>query len=299
MTLALASSWTLAPLSHAELTKKVGEDLYAYVSDNDFSANAVFLATADGVLVVDTGFDGNEATRLLSEIRKVSDSPVRFIVNTHYHRDHQAGNGLIGPDAVVISTAWTRRRTEWFLESVVPRLHKELEGPALESLRSTRFRPAVLTIDEEVKVHLGAYEVKVYHPGKAHTSGDVLVYFPAQRVMAMGDLFLTNSSPAMDEGSVWNWIGTLTEILEGPAKTFVPGHFELATKRELERFRDYLSHLYDRVRILVASSATLEEVRERIRADPYADFRQHPRFRATFADNAEVIYREITEAQRW
>lgn len=282
---------------------RVGEDLYAYVSDNDASANSTFLVGADEILVVDTGFDGREAKRLLAEIRKISPLPVGYVVNTHYHRDHQAGNGIVGPEAQVISTVFTRERTLWFTQSVVPQLEARLRGPDLESLRSTRFRPATLVFSDRMELHMGRHRVEIAVPGKGHTSGDLLVTFPAQGVVAMGDLLLTDSCPAMDSGSVRNWITTLEALLKGPADTFVPGHFEVASKETLRRFHDYLSDLYELVRRQVAAGASLEQVRRSVghggTMKDYVDFRQYPRFQATFEDNAEVIFQEIvTEASQ-
>src|SRR5512147_2039808 len=73
-------------------SSKIGPDLYAYISDNDGSANSTFLIGHKGILVVDTGVDAKEGGKLLQAIRRVSELPVMFIVNTHYHPDHQGGN---------------------------------------------------------------------------------------------------------------------------------------------------------------------------------------------------------------
>src|SRR4030095_7792455 len=90
---------------------KIGADLYAYISDNDGSANATFLVGQKGILVVDTGLDVQEGTKLLKAIQRVSSLPVLFVVNTHYHPDHQGGNATVGPSATVISTDYTRDQT--------------------------------------------------------------------------------------------------------------------------------------------------------------------------------------------
>ena len=272
--------------SEGPTTQQVGENLYAYVSDNDGSSNSTFLVTSKGILVVDTGIDENEAEKLLSAIRKISDRPIRYIVNTHYHPDHQAGNRFVGPQADIISTKWTHDRTREILDN--PEANAQVSG--------FRFQPATVAFDDRIDVHLGKYRVQIFHPGKAHTSGDALVYFPSQKVMAMGDLYLTNSSPAMDRGSVLNWIDTLGEVLEGPAETFVPGHFEVTSGEELRRAHDYLAELRDQVSRLIEAEASLERVRAEIQMQDYADFRQYPQWGATFADNAEVLYRELKES---
>jgi glyoxylase-like metal-dependent hydrolase (beta-lactamase superfamily II) len=269
-------------MSAAPLVKAIGAGLYAYISDNDSSSNATFLVGSKGILVVDTGFDGQEGGKLLQAIRGVSNLPVQFIVNTHYHRDHQGGNSIVGPSAVVISTDYTRDRTLAVIQS----------SPAAER---SLFRPAGLTFHEKLTIYLEPYSAEVYFPGKAHTSGDALVYFPEQRAIAMGDLFLNRSSPAMDDGSTESWIRALDQVLARPLAAVVPGHFELGTKVELQTFRDYLNDLFTQVRALYEKRATLEEVRRSIRVEKYRDFRQYPQFHATFADNAETIYQQLQQ----
>jgi cyclase len=259
--------------------RQLGNGLYAYISDNDSSANSTFLVGDDGILVVDTGLNAAEGTKLLGAIRQVSSLPVKFIVNTHYHPDHQGGNATVGPSAVVISTEFTRESTL-----------RLMNDPKMSTFH---FRPADLTFQHRITFHFGSSHVEVFFPGKAHTSGDALVYFPQQHTISMGDLFLNRSSPAMDEGSVENWIHALDQVLELPVNNAVPGHFELGSKRDLQRFRDYLSELYAQVRTLKGKGETLEQVQHDIHMDKYSNFRQYPKFEATFSDNAATIYRQM------
>ncbi len=278
----LMSLLICAQLCAAPQAKQIGPGLYAYISDNDGSANSTFLVGNKGILVVDTGFDATEGAKLLQAIRGVSSLPVEYVVNTHYHRDHQGGNSVVGPGAVVISTDWTRERTLEVIQSSPAREH-------------SLFQPADLTFGEKLTVHLDPYSAEVYFPGKAHTSGDALVYFPQQRAIAMGDLFLNGSCAAMDVGSVENWIHALDQVLARPLDAVVPGHFALGTKKELQHFRDYLSDLFTQVEDLSQKGATLEEVRHNIHMEKYRDLRQYPQYHATFADNAEVIYQQLQQ----
>lgn len=259
--------------------KQTGTGLYAYISDNDASANSTFLVGDAAILVVDTGLNETEAAKLLSAIRQVSTLPVKYIVNTHYHPDHQGGNLVVGPSAVVISTDFTRERTLVLQKA-----------PGMEGFH---FHPADLTFQQQVTLHVYPYSVQIYFPGKAHTSGDALVYFPQQRAISMGDLFLNRSSPAMDDGSVENWIQALDRVLDLSVENVVPGHFELATKSDLKRFRDYLYDLYQQVKALKQKNETLEQVRHEVHMEKYSDFRQYPKYEATFGDNAATIYRQL------
>lgn len=260
--------------------KPIGKDLYAYVSDNDSSANSTFLVGATGILVVDTGLNSTEGTKLLSAIRQISDLPVKYIVNTHYHPDHQGGNTVVSaPGAVVISTDFTRERTLALMKT-----------PAMDRFH---FRPADLTFQHKITLWLGTYRVEIYFPGKAHTSGDALVYFPEQHAIAMGDLFLNRSCPAMDEGSAENWIQALDHVLDLPVETVIPGHFEVGTKSDLRHFRDYLNDLYEQVKSLKKQGETIEQVRHNLHMEKYSDLRQFPKYEATFSDNAATIYGQL------
>jgi cyclase len=257
----------------------IGSDLYAYISDNDASANSTFLVANKGILVVDTGLNVTEGDRLLREIRKISPLPVLYVINTHYHPDHQGGNSVVGPSATVVSTDFTRERTLAMMQSE-PQFH---------------FAPAELTFQQKLTIHLDPYSVEIYFPGKAHTSGDALVYFPQQRAISMGDLFLNRSSPAMDQGSAENWIKALDQVLARPLDKVVPGHFELGTKVDLQRFRDYLSDLFTQIRRLYQRGVREQDAFRHLHMEKYSDFRQFPKYHATFADNAEVIYQQLEQ----
>ena len=266
---------------------KIGPDLYAYISDNDSSANSTFLVSDQGILVVDTGLNAQEGRRLLDEVRKISSAPVRWIVNTHYHPDHRGGNIVVGPNAIVISTLETRLAT----------LHMQ----AAQAEETGQKPPAEYGLNETFRftrgptLYVGGHEVQIYHPGSAHTRGDAVVYFPDQHAIATGDLFLTNSCPAMDDGDMENWIKALDQILALPVEHIVPGHFELATKTELQRFRNYLADLRDQVQRMYGNGLSIEQVKRGLALRQYKDFRQYPKYKATFADNAETYYKQLRD----
>lgn len=261
-----------ASINAGASTQKIAPDLYAYISENDASANSTFLVSEQGILVVDTGLNAQEGAKLLAEIRKISSAPVRWIVNTHYHPDHRGGNAAVGPDAVVLSTAFTRKQAG----STAP-------GYALNETLG----PNGLTL------FVGGHEVQIYLPGPAHTMGDAVVYFPDQHAIATGDLFLNNSCPAMDEGDMENWIRALDHMLELPIEHVVPGHFGLATKAELRSFRNYLAALRDQVSNMYAEGKTLEQVQNALNLSAYKGFRQFSNYEATFKDNAAAYYRQL------
>lgn len=267
------------------MVHKIGPDLYAYISENDSSANSTFLVSDRGILVVDTGLNAREGQKLLDEIRKVSAATVRWIVNTHYHPDHRGGNRVVGPDAIIISTEETR---EGVLRWVSQQASEFGKKPVEYQLNET--------VDERgVSLFVGGHEVRIYSAGPAHTLGDAVVYFPDEQTVSTGDLFLTNSCPAMDRGSLENWIAALDQILALPLKHVVPGHFDLAAKNDLQRFHDYLSDLRTQVKRMYQNGVPLSKIQKQLDLHAYKNFRQFPQFGATFKDNAAAYYDQLKQ----
>lgn len=264
--------------------QKLGEHVYAYISDNDASSNSTFLLGTNGIVVVDTGLNAVEGRKLLDAIREKSNAPIRYILNTHYHPDHQGGNETVGPNAVIISTPFTRAQTLQFMTSAPSRLGSPLH-----------FEPANLTVDSKATLYSEEDVVEIYAVGAAHTGGDAIAYFPRQGVVAMGDVYLTKSCPDIDKsGDVRHWVKVLDFTLSLKASRFVPGHFEVGSRADVQQFRNYLDDLYNQVLKMYNSGATLEQVKRGIHMEKYSDFRQFPKFGATFQNNAAAVYREIS-----
>jgi glyoxylase-like metal-dependent hydrolase (beta-lactamase superfamily II) len=173
-------------------------------------------------------------------------------------------------------------------------MQHQLTGEALRSLRSVAFRAATITTND-ADIFVDGQRVHAEFRGPAHTMGDLVVEFPAQKVVATGDLFLNRSCPAMDRGSVLNWIQILEQLLASPAQTFVPGHFEIGSRQDLQRFHDYLAALRDQVASQVSAGASWEQVLQHLNMQAFSNFRQFPNFHATFEDNAHVLYNELTK----
>src|SRR5215467_895947 len=132
--------------------QKIAPDLYAYISENDASANSTFLIGDSGILVVDTGLNAAEGRKLLADIRKISLLPVRWIVNTHYHPDHRGGNSVVGPEAMIISTAYTRDRVVG-----------ALEAQAVENGQRPPPEYELNKVIDRMVLHLGNHQVRIYH----------------------------------------------------------------------------------------------------------------------------------------
>lgn len=206
-------------------------------------ANAGFIIGTDGVAVVDT-FENTAASQmLLDEIRKKTNLPIRFVVTTHYHIDHVAGNNIFAAAGATILAqdnvrAWERTENlKFFGAKIMPEQKQMVETLGL---------PAV-TYKDRVDLYLGTRRLIVVSlPG--HTGGDSVVFVPDANVIFCGDLFWKHTLPNLIDASTKPWIESLDAMLSRhPDATFVPGHGEVGKVQDVRDFRDYLVALREAV----------------------------------------------------
>jgi cyclase len=195
--------------------------------DEPTLGNAGFVIGSEGVLVVDTFTTPEAAERLLAEIRAKTTQPVRFVVNTHFHRDHLGGNAVFTRAGALVLAhenvrAWARR--EWQTDLT----------PEQRSRYASLTLPDV-TYRDRTSVWLGNRKVEILHrPG--HTGSDSVVIVPDPPVVFGGDLVLKNCTDA--------WVATLDELLRDyRSAVFVPGHGDVARPLDVRFFRDYVNGL--------------------------------------------------------
>ena len=214
-------------------------------------SNAGFVIGDDGVLVVDTFQSADAATQLLAAIHEKTQLPVRFVVNTHYHLDHVAGNGVFHDAGARIVAqrnvrAWERTENLKFFGATPPADKKAW----VESLTL----PDV-AYDDAVDLYLGARKVQVRYM-LGHTGGDSVVSIPDANVVFMGDLFWNTTLPNTIDGDTTAWMQTDDRMaVDFPKAAFVPGHGEVGTAPDVTAFRGYLQAL--RTAVTAARSKNL------------------------------------------
>ncbi len=229
--------------------KSLGHGVFAAIDDakGDAGANAGFVIGDNGVLVVDT-FENEKAARaLLSEIRKLTPLPIRFVVNTHYHLDHVAGNKVFQDAGAVIVAQihvadWIRTENlKFFGKNIKPEQKQMVDGLAV---------PEVL-YEQELVLTLGKRRILLGHQ-LGHTGGDTVVMIPDARVYFFGDLFWRKTLPNLIDATVGDWKGLLgfaqanQQAME--SYTLVPGHGDVGTPEDMDEFLGYLSDLEAYVR---------------------------------------------------
>ena len=230
-----------------------------------------------GVLVVDTGL-GSMSDKVIAALRKLSNKPLQYIVNTHFHQDHTGGNEAIRKAGVTITGAnvtgnLTDARAGAQIiahENVLDRMSaptgKQAPTPAdsWPTETYTSGQKEVFFNDEPVQV--------IYQPS-AHTDGDSLVFFRHSDVISTGDIFVTTSFPFLDlehGGGIQGEIDALNRILdltipkhdEEGGTYVIPGHGRICDEFDVVEYRDMVTIIRDRVQAAIKKGMTLEQVKE-------------------------------------
>lgn len=225
---------------------------------------------ADGVFIVDDELE-SMSPKLQAALAKLSKSPVRFVINTHWHGDHSGGNKAFGTaGAVIVAHDNVRQRLTASQAEAQAKAGAAAHAPAAG--KSDPVLP-VVTFGHDVTLHLNAEDVHVFHVPPAHTDGDAVVHFTKANVVHTGDLFVSRGYPFVDLKSGGNFEGFITAAdailaVANDKTKIIPGHGPVVGRREVEAWRRMLDTIRQRVKTLIQSGKTLEQA---ILAKPTAD----------------------------
>jgi len=186
----------------------------------------------DGIVIVDDQY-APLAPKILAALKGISDKPVRFILNTHYHGDHTGGNQDFAKTGSIIIAHENVRKL--LAEGTTIERFKMVTPPA-----SKEALP-VITFDQSATVHLNGEDIRALHFPNGHTDGDSIIFFPKANVVHMGDDFVTYGFPVVDVehgGSVSGMLAGDEKVLSMvPADAkFIPGHGALCTADDVRKF---------------------------------------------------------------
>ena len=228
---------------------KVRDDVY--VIRNPFvPGNTTAVITGEGVILVDDKFDIDH-DNVVAMLKTVTNQPIKYVINTHYHADHSGGNAkLRAAGTLAVASAQARQRMVAGNQPGLPDF----------------------TVQPRGTIWLGGKSAEIYWMGRAHTDGDVVVLFPQSRVLAAGDIYTHgDGTPQLVDyaggGSAKEWTATVEEVLKLDFDTVVPGHGDVATKRDMTAFRDSTKRFTELVTQLVKQGRSRADIEQAMRSE--------------------------------
>lgn len=262
-TLTLAARSQGMDLSKVEIkVEKLGESTWMLVGAG---GNIGLSVGADSVFVIDDQF-APLSEKIAAAIKKITDKPVQFVLNTHWHSDHTGGNeNFAKAGALIMAHDNVKKRlsTEQFIEFL-----RAKEAPL------PKIAQPVVTFSTDVTFHINGDEVYAFHMPKAHTDGDAIIHFRKSNVIHMGDIFFNGFYPFIDTSSGGSPEGVVAAAdrvlaMADDATRIIPGHGPVSNKAELKIYRDMVATVSARVKKLAQEGKKLDEI---IAAKPSAEY---------------------------
>jgi cyclase len=314
---ALAPSRQAAP---AYTFTRIADNVYFAVGTGALTVfcNAAIIINENDVLIVDTHVSPDAGQALLTELRRITNKPVRYVVNTHFHFDHSSGNQIYGPNVEIIGHDFTREKLidgsslrgagyERFITTLpvtIARLKEQRDTisdtsrkalltqriAAQEAFKrqtdTIRATPPTVSFDHTMTLYRGGREIRLLFVGRAHTGGDVFVLLPKERILVSGDALQTGL-PFMGDGFFADWSETLEQLKALDFDVVLPGHgAPFRDRNRISYLQEYMRDFWTKVQEQQRLGASAEDASRRI------DMRNHaahfPGITAVGADIAGV-----------
>lgn len=255
--LLLVSSPSLA--QQREITpvklEKLSDSLYQILGGH--GANGGVYAGDDGVLVIDAKMTEESVKQAREEIQKITDKPIKYLVNTHSDGDHISGNRFFPQSVMII--AHENCRQEFF--------HPRRDGEPSEwnNPELAPFLPS-LTYRDKMDIYLGSKKVELWYFGVGHTKGDTVVYFPEEKTAFLGDQIFISRPQLIHSykgGNSFEHVKTLTKMLETlKAERFCSGHSDPIDRSTVKHHIEEMKKIQEKIKSLVGQGRSLEEVKQ-------------------------------------
>jgi cyclase len=268
-----------------------------YYATGGMGSNIPIIVNDHTVMLVDDGATPTTARALLEDLKLITDNPVRFVVNTHFHYDHTDGNSVFPPEVEIIAHEYVRTRmlTSNILESepfktsqtarmsaLIESLKKNIEDAKdsgqkaalekqfaavqtlLDQLKEIKPTPPNVTYAKKMVLYAGQREIQLLFLGRGHTGGDTVVFLPKERIVCTGDLM--ESRPAyMGDAFFDEWITTLDELKKLDFTVVLPGHgTPFSDKSLIAAFQGYLTDVMNQVASLRRQGVSPEVAARRV-----------------------------------
>jgi cyclase len=289
--------------------EKVSDGIYYATASGAMitGSNDVVIVNDDDVMLVDAGVTPAVARALVQDVKLLTDKPVRWVVNTHFHYDHTDGNSVFGPEVQIIGHQYVRqailnldvlhrepfKTAQANLPGQIESLEKQVSAEKDAQQRATLQQqlaateaeqkqfaeikpiPPTMTYASHLTLFRGRREIRLLFLGRGHTPGDTVVFLPKERIVCTGDL-MESRLAYMGDGIFDEWVATLDTLKKLDFDTVLPGHgVPFHEKALITAFQSYLTDLMSQVAKLRAQGVTADQAAEKVDLTSHkADFPQ-------------------------
>ena len=224
----------------------------------------------DGIVIVDDQY-APLAEKIQAALKGITDKPVRFIINTHYHGDHTGGNAYFQKQAPIIAQDNVRKRLEsGGAAGNGGSVHREMKAAPKEAL-------PIITFDHDVTVHLNGEDIRALFFPAGHTDGDSIIFFPKSNVVHMGDDFVTYGFPFIDVdsgGSIDGMIDAVEKVIAQlpPDVKVIPGHGPVSSLDDMRAYLTMLKATRDVVAKALTNGNSLDQMKQAKLLDPWKKY---------------------------
>lgn len=242
---------------------KIADNVYGYVGigpmspQNSFAANTGVIIGEDGIVIIDTLVSAKEAQRLIKDIRAISDKPIKYVINTHYHLDHALGNSEFAKLGATIISQTVENENARKAGDAILKGAKDF-GLTEQDMEGTTLIFPELIFNDNLEIDLGDQRIELIYPGASHTAGSILIYLPDKKILFAGDVLFTGYHPFIADGNVPSWLGVLDQIQTMDVMQIIPGHGPISAKQDIADMKNYLIIFEEKARELCAQSKDAE-----------------------------------------
>ena len=240
----------------------VAKDVFTITQGSAVDSNTTFIVSDEGVLVIDTRPNPDEALKVLREIRKVTAKPIKYVINTHFHGDHVFGNQIFAEASAIIA----HKNVRLFLDGKTGEEHldffKKMGVPGLEG---ARIIVPNISYHKGLDIIFGKFNLEIKHLGRGHTDSDTIIYIPEEKILIAGDLVFNGKIPFAGHAYISEWIKRLEELEKFDADIVIPGHGDIGDKTIINTMKKYLSELKSAVMEHVARRKSLEDTKGKVK----------------------------------
>lgn len=266
---------------------KLADNVYGFIGKQG-AANSDFIVTNEGVVVIDTQGPKELALLLIKKICEITDKPIAYVINTHYHGDHTFGNQYFKETKEIISHENTKKNLIEKDKQHREQFKKFFGEKALEGFELTL---PTKTFKDTLTLRAGGKTMELAYLGRGHTDGDIIVYLPIERILFGGDLLYKDRLPWLGDAYISDWTETLKKLKNFDAGIYVPGHGNIGNIVMLFALQQYLIDLKLEVKKYIEKGKTLDDMKKEINLPKYKNWLKYKEW---LPMNVEKVYKEIT-----